>query len=679
MSDNSSVEISQNMDGIAVLNLRPNAAGSVVLTADVLSEIDRAMETLSQQDDVAGLVVKSAGRAGFAQSLDFDRVSENFDWPAKKVHHYCQRGRAVLARLSRCPFPTVALIENQCFGNGLELSLWCDYRVAASSGRVKFAFDEVKFGLMPGWAGTVLLPRVIGLDDAAELLTSGDAIGVEKARAIGLVDVVGDAINLQDAALALLQRVKVSEAFVQHRVSTAGPVPGVTPPTWQDIAQPVLDRCAKQIVANESVFPYAPTVLLEHLVRTCVMPAKEAWRSESKAVAQVWGSPASRGSMYYEAAVRRNRKSPGLVDLDYDVPEIKKVGIVGAGLMGSSIAKICVDAGLHVWIYDADVLIAENAVQAIQSQHENEELAGSGGAVKIDLASSYEAFGECDLVIESVVETIDVKKIVLQKIESAVKDSAIIASNTSAIPIEKLGGFLKSPNRFCGIHFCHPELMSLVEVICGPATAEQTVTSAVRFVQKIEKMPVAMNDSPGFVVNRLLAAMLGAALDLYSSGIEIVQIDSAIKEFGFLGGPFEIIDVIGVDTCMYAGRTMWESGLDCVALSPVLPKLMKNGRLGRKVQKGFYDYTGGSPIGTVSQQTEQLISGYREKNSASVDDDSIVKTILEDVAKEAKKILAEDMVADPMDIDLCIVNGFSFPRHRGGILFWDRNADRRKD
>jgi len=195
-------------------------------------------------------------------------------------------------------------------------------------------------------------------------------------------------------------------------------------------------------------------------------------------------------------------------------------------------------------------------------------------------------------------------------------------------------------------------------------------------VQGIEKIPIAMRDSPGFVVNRLLAALLNASLDLFVAGVEIQQIDAAMREFGFLGGPFEIIDVIGVDTCMYAGRTMWEAGVECVSLSPILPKLMKNKRLGRKSGAGFYVYPDGDRAPVWDPAVGDLIDGYRSDTSSELDEAEIQQRILNTVAAEANLILDKQIVGDRYDIDLCIVNGFSFPKHHGGILHWQQASSR---
>jgi 3-hydroxyacyl-CoA dehydrogenase/enoyl-CoA hydratase/3-hydroxybutyryl-CoA epimerase len=357
------------------------------------------------------------------------------------------------------------------------------------------------------------------------------------------------------------------------------------------------------------------------------------------------------------------------VDLQLVPEKIETLGIVGAGLMGRSIAETCLKRGIDVVLLDAADGLAASVAQSITQSIDLKQ-------ANLTPATDYAEFANCQLVIESVVETIDVKKIVLEKIEAAVSESTIIASNTSAIPISKLGEPLRHPERFCGIHFCHPELMSLVEVISGDQTSEQTISTAVGFVRSLRKMPVAINDGPGFIVNRLLAAMIGQAIRLFAEGVSITAIDEAMREFGFLGGPFEIIDVIGADTCMYAGRTMWESGLNCVTVSPVLPKMVKSGRLGRKSDHGFYHYDAPKSPAVWNDDILELIGQYRESDSeesSQLSSEQIANQILSVMVLEATNILEEEIAADFRDLDLSVIHGFSFPKHQGGILFW---ADR---
>jgi 3-hydroxyacyl-CoA dehydrogenase/enoyl-CoA hydratase/3-hydroxybutyryl-CoA epimerase/3-hydroxyacyl-CoA dehydrogenase/enoyl-CoA hydratase/3-hydroxybutyryl-CoA epimerase/enoyl-CoA isomerase len=540
--------------------------------------------------------------------------------------------------------------------------LWCDCRIASNDRRTVLGLPEVKLGLVPGWAGTARLPRIASFEVAADLITSGRLVSGDEALQMGFVDAVVPKDDLIDESVKMIRRVRTSESFIRDRRAIMGPVSN-----HGDLNK-TIGELGRKIVENKEVYLYAPTVVLEHLARTVEVPIKQAWDSESIAMAQVYGSPASRGLLNHFFLVDRNKKQPGLVDLELQPRDIATVGIVGAGLMGKTIAQICLARGISVVIHDA----AKD-----QAERVTKDLTEKQTQASISVASDYSDFANLPLVIESVVETLDVKKIVLEKIEAAVDQDTIIATNTSAIPMEKLASFLDRPGNFCGIHFCHPELMALVEVVCGPETDEQTIATAVGFVRKLRKKPVAINDGAGFVVNRLLAAMIDQSIRLFSQGVPIPTIDEAMREFGFLGGPFEIIDVVGVDTCMYAGRTMWESGLSCVTLSPVLPRLVKAGRLGRKAGKGFYEYPDPQAEASWNDDVMELLGSYRSDdriNEKLVNDpERIGNQILSAIVLEATKILDEEIVADFRDIDLCIIHGFSFPQHQGGILFW---ADR---
>ena len=675
-ADKSLVSVTQIEQDIALITIDAPQSSANILDDELFGQLDKAMAKLMEQgsqdgrDGLKGVILYSGKPTIFVAGADLKKIVATADWPDSKVIQFCGRGRAVMARFSRCGFVSVAAVGGACVGGGLELALWCDVRVATDEAKTKLGLPEVKLGLVPGWAGTARLPRIAGFENAADLISSGRLVSAADALNMGFVDEVVKRDELIKRSVEIIRAEHDSRSFVERRRAIMGPVATISSADDQTIQQ-VISEMGTRVVANQNnIYPLAPAVALEHLARTASLPINEAWDSESQAMVQVYGSPASRGLLNHFFLVDRNKKNPGLVDLDLVPRKISRVGIVGAGLMGRSIAANCLRCGVSVVILDAQAGLAE-AVCA--------ELSDSLPDSEIKPAQDYGDFSQVDLVIESVVETLDVKRIVLGKIEAAVDQGTLIASNTSAIPIQKMATELKRPEHFCGIHFCHPELMSLVEVVCGHQTNEQTIATAVGLVRDLGKMPVAINDCAGFVVNRLLAAMIDQSVRLFTMGISIQEIDAAMQDFGFLGGPFEIIDVIGVDTCMYAGRTMWEAGMRCVTLSPILPKLMKSKRLGRKSGAGFYDYPDADGDPVWNPDVMDLIGGYRNDSPSQsarilkkLQDDSseIAHQILAAITLEATNILDEEIVDDARDIDLCIVHGFSFPKHQGGILFW---------
>lgn len=654
---NTITKVTYPQTGIAMITMDAPESAANILNEQLFAELDRTMAELAEQKDLTGVILTSAKPTIFVAGADLKRIAATLDWPEKKIIEFCQRGRAVMARFSRCPFVSIAAIHGACVGGGLELPMWCDLRIASDDRRTVLGLPEVKLGLVPGWAGTARLPRITNLESAVDLVTSGRLISTGEASSIGLIDAVVPQESLIEESIKMIHRVSTSESFVFDRKKIMGPVDNVG-----DLEQIVLKH-GKRIIENKKIFPFAPTVALEHMTRSASMPIKAAWNSESAAMAQVYGSPASRGLINHFFLIDRNKKQPGLVDMKLSPTKIHTVGVVGAGLMGKAIADNCLKQGLDVKLLDANTEIQQSVVRQLKCDHPERS---------VQSCEDYNSLAGCELVIESVVETASVKSQVLQKIECVVDQSTVIASNTSAIPIETLANYLQRPEKFCGIHFCHPELMSLVEVVCGPGSSEQTIATAVKLVKSLRKMPVAMNDGAGFVVNRLLAAMIDQSLRIFTEGTSIETIDLAMREFGFPGGPFEIIDVIGIDTCLYAGRTMWESGSQCVTLSPILPRMVKSGFLGRKKGKGFYVYPDAHGEPKWDDNLLSTIEIYRNNNeeSATLCEKQIVTQILSAIVLEATRIIEEEIVQDFRDIDLCIIEGFGFPAHQGGILFW---------
>ncbi len=653
-----SVTVSELQSDIALVTLDTPGSSANVLTEELFAEMDSTFESLQQRTDLAGLILCSAKPKIFIAGADLKRIWRTLDWPDEKIIEFCEEGRRIMARLSQMPCPTVAAIHGACVGGGLEVALWCDFRIATDDRRTILGLPEVKLGLVPGWAGTVRLPRLTCLENALELVVTGEPINALEAKEMGLIDAVSKGDKLIDDAAKLVQRVSNSDKYLRRRSSMRGPVADI--PGGSDLAE-LKEAYHQSITENLDVYHEAPTVVLEHMIETAGKSHDEACLGESLAMAKVYGSDASYGLLNCFFLGEHNRKNPGQVDTSLETKSISNIGIVGAGLMGRSIAEICLDSGLAVYLYDASQSVLADAI----SEFEN---------VPIHEVLGYQDFQDCDLIIESVVENEEIKRSVLAEIERSVDPELIIATNTSAIPLSKLSTQLKHSNRFCGVHFCHPQLMALVEIVGGDSTDPHTVASAVAWIRSLGKIPVAVSDGPGFVVNRLLAAMLDQSIRLYGWGYSIEVIDQSVRDFGFRGGPFEIVDIIGVETCMYAGREMLEGNVHCVTLSPVLPRMVKKGWLGRKSGRGFYQYDRLDGPRKFDPEIDSLLKPYVDIGQRpELTADEIAQSIMSVIILEASFILDQRRVNDYRDIDICTIYGFSFPAHRGGILFW---ADR---
>jgi 3-hydroxyacyl-CoA dehydrogenase/enoyl-CoA hydratase/3-hydroxybutyryl-CoA epimerase/3-hydroxyacyl-CoA dehydrogenase/enoyl-CoA hydratase/3-hydroxybutyryl-CoA epimerase/enoyl-CoA isomerase len=659
----SAVSVSECRPDIALMTLDLPGKGANILSDQMFRELDEAITPLLHRDDLRGLILYSAKPRIFVAGADLVAIASALDWPDERIIRFCDDGRAVMAKFSQVPFPTVAAIHGACVGGGLELTLWCDRRIVSDDRATILGLPEVKLGLIPGWAGTLRVARWCGLksqhaiEHQLDLVTSGRLIHGQEAMDMGLVEQVIPKDELIDAAVALIDAEFESQAYLDDRESVAAPLKTIID------EHALVGRFGTAIVENQDIYPFAPTVALEHMLRAAQLPMRQACDSESVAMAQVWGSPASYGLINNFFLTEHNKKKPGFVDLSLHPEPVDRVGIIGAGVMGRAIAINNLNRRKSVAILDSNSQIAAEFVEELTQQHES-----------ILQVTEFSQFADCNLVLESAVENTEIKKEILVAVESSVSPETMIATNTSAIPITQLAGVLNYPARLCGIHFCHPELMSLVEVIRGPLTSEQTVARATAYVRSLGKMPVVVKDRAGFVVNRLLSAMLDQAFRLLAEGYSVRQIDEALREFGFRGGPFEMIDVIGADTCLYAGRSMWDAGLTCVTDSLVLPRMVKLGWLGRKTGRGFYRYDAPDGPAIWDEGLDSQLAPYRKGESVTeADAEMIVNSILSAIVLAGSNLVDEGIVADPRDVDLCIIHGFSFPAHQGGVLFW---ADR---
>jgi 3-hydroxyacyl-CoA dehydrogenase/enoyl-CoA hydratase/3-hydroxybutyryl-CoA epimerase/3-hydroxyacyl-CoA dehydrogenase/enoyl-CoA hydratase/3-hydroxybutyryl-CoA epimerase/enoyl-CoA isomerase len=433
---------------------------------------------------------------------------------------------------------------------------------------------------------------------------------------------------------------------------------------------------------------------VETILAGAALPAAEAGAAEGRAFAKLATSAVSRQLIRVFRLGERNRRDSGLdpgaavATASVAARAGERPAVVGAGIMGAGIAASHLRAGFPLTLVDIQAEPLAASVAAIL-----DEAAWDRGtrradparammlAGKLRTSTRMSALADCDLVIESVLERADIKRQVLAEIERTVDGAAVIATNTSTNPIAKLAEALREPARFCGIHFFNPvRRMTLVEVVRGPATSDATVATAVAHVKRLGKCPIVVRDSPGFLVNRVLMPYLHESVEMLRAGIEPQRIDRVARAFGMPMGPLELYDMIGLDTAFYAGLVLNDAYGDRIEASPLIPALVKSGRLGRKSGAGFYRYSGfGGPAGAGAGQRARierpdeavadLVRPYalpaRPTTDATIADRLLLPMLL-----EALRTLDEGIVRDGRDIDLAVIHALGFPAFRGGLLAW---------
>lgn len=657
---------------IALLTLDDPHKHGNVLSSHVLKELSDHLDVLEKRTDLAGLVIRSGKPGSFCVGADLHEFASSFDQPKSAVKAMCQHGRKLFQRLSKAPFATVAAIDGICLGGGAELCIWCDRRVMSDGVKTQYGFPEVKIGLFPGWGGTSRASRMIGLANAVELVTSGETIDGKTAFKMGLASDVVPAERIQEAAIRLIRAEQLAKSYLEDRKRWRGPV------NIGEVELGFLGATASTVIQQQTKGHYpAPLAALEVLISAAGLDIDAACDAEAEGMAPLFGSPVNRALVNVFFLSDRNKKDVGVERKDVKTRPIKSVAVVGAGIMGQGIAAANLKRDLPVSIADAVPKVLAAGVQKVLEEVSYNKLTKGPDpqrAVKfaalLNATASDSELAVADLVIEAVVESPDVKRQLFARLEPHLRDDAILASNTSTIPITRLAENLKRPERFCGIHFFNPvRKMPLVEVIRGRQTSDETIATAVAYAKSIGKSPIVVNDGPGFLVNRLLLPYMNEAIELLLDGAEISAIDKAARSFGMPMGPIALFDVVGLDTAFYAGRVMYDAFPERIMVSPVVPALIKAGRLGQKSGAGFFKYTPGKDRGEPDPTLEPLL-GPMIRGKQKFSEQQLTARLFLPMLLEATRVLADRIVRDVRDVDLGLIFGLGFPPFKGGLLFW---------
>lgn len=646
MSNYKHWEMSTDADGIIWLGMNREKATVNSINNAVLDEFNGLLQEISHITTATGLIIYSLKNKGFIAGADVNTFSK-FKTPAEVVD-FLRKGQAVFSRLEMLPIPTVAMIDGFCMGGGLELALACDYRIATDSSDTRLGLPEVMLGIHPGWGGTIRLPRLIGGFHAlSDVILTGAAIPAAKAKKLGLID---DAVPYRQLKRAAVYYIKNKPA--KHK---PGFIKSLTHYAWIRtlIAKLLRHEVAKKVRQNHYPAPFAVIDLWEKEGGF----DERAYLKEADSVEQLITHGDTSANLI-RAFLLRERMKGFAKDSHF---KAQHVHVIGAGVMGGDIAAWCALRGLQVTLQDQSY---EKIAPAIKRANElfTKKLRKPRliQAAMDRLLPDPDGYGvsRADVIIEAVFENIEVKQAIMKQVETYAKSDAIIATNTSSIPLDEMNLVMNNPERLVGIHFFNPvSKMELVEVVSSTKTSKAIAEASCAFVNQIGRLPLPVKSSPGFLVNRVLMPYLMECVQLLEEGYSPEAIDDAAKSFGMVMGPVELADTVGMDVCLAVAENLTSHFGGTVPST--LRDMVAAGKLGRKSGQGFYRYVNGKPV--------------KQKQSNVKPDMEIADRLILRMVNEAAMCLREGVVADADLLDGGMIFATGFAPFRGGPLHYAKH------
>ncbi len=628
--------------GIVWLGIDKPGGSANTLSADVLAELDAALQEVERASP-KGLVLYSAKESGFIMGADINEFvkigSED------EAYRLIRKGQGVMDRMEALACPTVAVIGGFCLGGGLELAMACDYRLAYSGKKKIIGLPEVQLGIHPGFGGTVRAVRLAGVRPGMELMLTGAPIRPDKARRIGLLDGLTDAESWKADATALLERRPPTQrpALLERLLNT--------PLARPFIRSVLIKQVARK--AREAHYP-APYAMIDLWAREGASP-RTGYEAEARSMARLVVSPTSR-NLVRVFFLQDGLKAQG--DKSVDAPA--RIHVVGAGVMGGDIAAWCALRGLDVTLQDREQQYIDPALERAKALfakrvRDPDDRAATEARLRADVAG--DGARDADLIIEAIFENREAKQALYRDLQAKMQPGALLATNTSSIPLEELRTVLDAPARLIGLHFFNPvAMLPLVEIIRCDDTERSALDVGFAFTRKISKLPLECRSAPGFVVNRILAPYMAEAMTLIEEGVPLGTIDRAAEEFGMPMGPVELIDSVGLDVALGVSKVL------AAAMERPIPerleRMVEAGTLGRKTGEGFYRWADGKPVRPAAERVQEV--------------PDLADRLILSMVNEAVACLADRVVGSADMLDAGVIFGTGFAPFRGGPLHYAR-------
>jgi 3-hydroxyacyl-CoA dehydrogenase/enoyl-CoA hydratase/3-hydroxybutyryl-CoA epimerase len=683
MADFTNFRFDVDGDGIALATWDMPGRSMNVITPEVMQELSAIIDRVTNDAAIKGCVVTS-GKEAFSGGADltmlqglgaeYARLAKERGEEAAMIFFFEESRRLSLLyrRLETCGKPFAAAVHGVCLGGAFELALACHHRVLSDADATRVGLPEIKVGLFPGAGGTQRVARLMQTGDALQMLFKGDQIRALMARNMGLVHQVVPRNRIVEAA----------KEWIRNGGSAVAPwdAKGFRLPSNKVYSAQGMQiwPAANAIYRRETQDNYpAAYAILETVYQGLQLPMDLALRVESRWFAKILRSKEAaamiRTLFVSMGELNKGARRPKGVE----ATSLRKVGVVGAGFMGAGIAYVTANAGIEVVLVDRDMEAAEKGKAYSHKLMSDQVMKGRAKTADRDAllariapSASYDDLKDCDLVVEAVFEDPKVKADVIQKVEAVIRPDCIFASNTSTLPISSLAKSSKRADRFIGIHFFSPvERMMLVEIIMGKETGDKALAAALDYVRAIRKTPIVVNDARGFFANRCVGAYILEGHLMLTEGVPPAMIENAGKQAGMPVGPLSLNDEVAIDLALKIVKAT-KAQVGEAAVVPAQEALLvemveKQGRLGRKNRKGFYDYPENGP--------KRLWPGLRDLQKTHLDGETLdmqelKERLLVTQALEAARTVEEGVITDPREADVGSILGFGFAPYTGGAL-----------
>jgi 3-hydroxyacyl-CoA dehydrogenase/enoyl-CoA hydratase/3-hydroxybutyryl-CoA epimerase len=629
----------------------------------VMEELEKLLKELMERNDIRGAYLISGKKDIFIAGADIDEINaiKNKD----EAYLKAKRGIEIFSMIEKLPFPLVAAIDGACLGGGAEIALFCHFRVASDNKATRIGFPEVNLGILPAWGGTQKLPRLIGLSQALDMILTGRTLDGKRALKIGLVDALFPHQVFDEFVENFIEDM-LRKGIKSSKPKKKGWILKIIEDTPLNFI--VFSKARKQVLERTYGNYPAPLAIIESMRYGYKKKIEKGFDFDARKLGELIETDVSKNLInifYLTEAIKKEKGVKG----EPKIKDIKRAGVIGAGVMGSGIAYAFSSVDIPVRMRDVNTTALTNGMKSIASVYNDsvkkKRMKESEAYQKISLVSpslDFSGFSTADIVVEAVFEDMDVKKSLISELNNILKEDCILASNTSSLSITEMQKSYKFPENFVGLHFFNPvPRMPLVEVVRGEKTSDDTVATVFALSKKLGKTPIVVKDERGFLVNRILMPYLNEAVLLLEEGCPIEVIDSSMKKFGMPMGPIRLLDEVGIDVASKVALILYNAFGERMKPSSKMEKMIESKLLGKKTGKGFYIFNGRE---RVNEEIYRILEIEKKPFSA----EEVIKRMTIVMINEASRCVEEGIVESPSTVDIGMIFGTGFPPFRGGVL-----------